>query len=61
MPAVLVEMGFLSNYSERKKLLSGDYQEILSQRIAEGIINEINRKKCREYSAKVDETERELQ
>lgn len=41
MPAVLVEMGFLSNYSERKKLLSDDYQEILSQRIAEGIFNEI--------------------
>ncbi len=38
MPAVLVEMGFLSNYSERQKLLSDDYQEILSQRIAEGIL-----------------------
>ena len=41
MPAVLVEMGFLSNYSERQKLLSGDYQEILSQRIAEGILQEL--------------------
>ena len=37
MPAVLVEMGFLSNYSERQKLLSDDYQETLSQKIAEGI------------------------
>ena len=37
MPAVLVEMGFLSNYSERQKLVSDDYQETLSQKIAEGI------------------------
>lgn len=41
MPAVLVEMGFLSNYSERQKLLSEDYQEILSQKIAEGILQEL--------------------
>ena len=37
MPAVLVEMGFLSNYSESQKLLDDDYQESLAQRIAEGI------------------------
>ena len=41
MPAVLVEMGFLSNYSESQKLLDDDYQESLAQRIAEGISNEI--------------------
>lgn len=41
MPAVLVEMGFLSNYSERQKLLSDDYQETLSQKIAEGILQEV--------------------
>lgn len=41
MPAVLVEMGFLSNYSESQKLLSDDYQEILAQRMAEGIFNKI--------------------
>lgn len=41
MHAILVEMGFLSNYSERQKLLSDDYQEILSQRIAEGILQEL--------------------
>ena len=41
MPAVLVEMGFLSNYSECQKLLSEDYQEILSQKIAEGILQEL--------------------
>ena len=37
MPAVLVEMGFLSNDSESQKLLDDDYQESLAQRIAEGI------------------------
>ena len=42
MPAVLVEMGFLSNYSERQKLLGEDYQEILSQIIAEGILNKLS-------------------
>lgn len=41
MPAVLVEMGFLSNFSERQKLSSEDYQEILSQKIAEGILNKL--------------------
>lgn len=41
IPAVLVEMGFLSNYSESQKLLSDDYQEILAQRMAEGIFNKI--------------------
>lgn len=40
MPAVLVEMGFLSNYSERQKLSNDDYQEILAQKIAEGILAE---------------------
>lgn len=38
MPAVLVEMGFLSNESERQMLLRDDYQETLAQRIAEGIL-----------------------
>ena len=41
IPAVLVEMGFLSNYSESQKLLDDDYQEILAQRMAEGIFNKI--------------------
>lgn len=40
MPAVLVEMGFLSNYSDRQKLSNDDYQEILAQKIAEGILTE---------------------
>ena len=41
MPAVLVEMGFLSNYSECQNLLSDDYQEILSKKIADGILQEL--------------------
>lgn len=41
MPAVLVEMGFLSNYSERQKLSEDEYQEILSQKIADGILQEL--------------------
>lgn len=41
MPAVLVEMGFLSNYSERQELLNDEYQEILSQKIADGIMQEL--------------------
>ena len=41
MPAVLVEMGFLSNASERQNLASEEYQETLSQRIAEGILQEL--------------------
>lgn len=38
MSAVLVEMGFLSNNSERRKLSNEDYQEMLAQKIAEGIL-----------------------
>ena len=37
---MLVEMGFLSNDSERRKLADDDYQETLSQKIAEGILRE---------------------
>lgn len=40
-PAVLVEMGFLSNYSERQKLSDDEYQENLSQKIADGIMQEL--------------------
>ncbi len=37
MPAVLVEIGFLSNRSERKRLLSKTYQERLAVGICDGI------------------------
>lgn len=37
IPAVLVEVGYLSNPEERKKLLSNDYQTLLAGKISRGI------------------------
>lgn len=37
IPAVLVEIGYLSNPDERKKLLSDDYQTLLGGKISRGI------------------------
>jgi N-acetylmuramoyl-L-alanine amidase len=37
MPAVLVEVGFLSNRTERKRLVNPEYQEILAAGITDGI------------------------
>jgi len=37
-PAILVETGFLTNPQERAKLLSREYQLMVSQRIADGIL-----------------------
>ncbi|MBN1106582.1 MAG: N-acetylmuramoyl-L-alanine amidase [Deltaproteobacteria bacterium] len=37
MPAILVEMGFITNPAERKRLLSKSYQEILADGILSGI------------------------
>lgn len=39
MPAVLVEVGYLSNQEERKNLLKSEYQEQIAQKICGGIIN----------------------
>lgn len=41
MPAVLIEMGFLSNAGERERLSDKDYQEMLARQIAEGIMSEL--------------------
>lgn len=38
MPAVLVEMGYLSNQSERKKMTDEAYQKLLAEKLAEGIL-----------------------
>lgn len=38
MPAVLVEMGYLSNPSEQKKMTNDKYQQLLAEKIAEGIL-----------------------
>ena len=39
MPAALVEMGFMSNPEELKKLCRSSYQQILADAIAEGILD----------------------
>ncbi len=39
MPAVLVETGYISNPTERRRLLDPHYQDLLAKGIAEGIAN----------------------
>ena len=39
IPAVLIEVGFLTNTDERGKLLFPKYQELLVEAIASGILN----------------------
>jgi N-acetylmuramoyl-L-alanine amidase len=41
MPAVLVEMGYLSNDAEREKLSDDTYQNLLAASIADGIIQSL--------------------
>ncbi|HBG28877.1 MAG: hypothetical protein A2Y10_16780 [Planctomycetes bacterium GWF2_41_51] len=43
-PAVLVELGYLSNYWEAKQLRNVDMQKKLAQAIVDGITNYLNRK-----------------
>ncbi|MCI8477566.1 MAG: N-acetylmuramoyl-L-alanine amidase [Oscillospiraceae bacterium] len=38
IPAVLIEVGFLTNTEERGKLMSQEYQELLAEAIASGIL-----------------------
>lgn len=38
MPAVLVELGFISDGTERQKLIRKDYQKLLATKISEGIL-----------------------
>jgi N-acetylmuramoyl-L-alanine amidase len=46
MPAVLVETGYISNPTERKRLTNSRYQDLLAKGIAEGIANYLaNREK----------------
>lgn len=42
MPAVLVECGFLSNYNERRKLTTDEYQEKVAWAIYTGIVDYFN-------------------
>lgn len=39
IPAVLIEVGFMTNEQERAQLLSPEYQELLAETIANGILN----------------------
>jgi len=39
MPAVLVEVGYISYPKERKRLFNSHYQDILAKGIAEGVVN----------------------
>jgi N-acetylmuramoyl-L-alanine amidase len=39
MPAILIEVGYLSNPKERKRLYNRDYQERIAKGIVEGIVN----------------------
>lgn len=41
MPAVLVEMGYLSNADECQRLTEEEYQELLAAKIAEGIMKKL--------------------
>ena len=42
MPAILLEVGFISNEAELKKMCSDDYQNKVARGIAEGIINTVH-------------------
>ena len=45
-PSILVEVGYISNPRERKRLFSARYQELIAKGIAEGVDNYLkNRKK----------------
>ena len=44
VPGVLIEAGFISNASDRKKLLDKNYQIKLSEQIVEGVIYYFNEK-----------------
>jgi N-acetylmuramoyl-L-alanine amidase len=41
MPAVLVEVGFISNPSTERELMQPDYLSVLARAIAQGISNHI--------------------
>ena len=41
-PSVLLELGFMTNKKERKKIVTEDYQDKLAKAIASGIIKYIN-------------------
>ena len=44
VPAVLVEIGYLSNYNERNQLMSEEYQEKLAGELVKGIVKGLEEK-----------------
>lgn len=44
MPAILIECGFLTNSKEAKNLLTEEYQEVLTEGIAQGILSYLDKK-----------------
>lgn len=42
MPATLVELGFITNPTEREKMMSDSYRETLAQAIADGILQSLD-------------------
>lgn len=44
VPAVLVEIGYLSNYNERNQLMSKEYQEKLVGELVKGIVKGLEEK-----------------
>ena len=42
IPGILIEVGFLSNYNDRQKIITPDYQDKIANQIVKGIINYYN-------------------
>ncbi len=57
-PAVLIEMGFITNDEEREKLLDDEYQQLLAEKFVEGIVEILpEMAEAREKQAKESEPE----
>ena len=43
VPGILIEVGFLSNYNDRKKIISSEYQDKFANQIVKAVINYYNK------------------
>jgi len=50
MPAILIEIGFLSNYDEERRLKDGSYRQKISEGIAAGVRDYINEFQSFDYA-----------
>ena len=57
MPAILIEVGFISNEDELRKMCSSAYQQKIAQGIAEGIINTWKKVTIPDKTKVIEETE----